>query len=53
MELSIWVLSIPIIIGIILAFITKNMESKKSAKIQLGVWVITGLILIVGWLFTK
>ncbi|MDL4839415.1 hypothetical protein [Aquibacillus rhizosphaerae] len=53
MELLLWITIANILTGLILAVITRNMESKKSSRIQSVVWGIMGIILLAWWLFTK
>lgn len=53
MELLFGITIANILIGFVLAYITRNMESKKSTKVQSSVWGIMCIILILWWLFTK
>ncbi|MGD7043105.1 hypothetical protein [Jeotgalibacillus proteolyticus] len=53
MDLLLWMTVGLITLGFILAFVTRNLGSKKSTTIQSIVWGIAGIFLIVWWLFTK
>ncbi len=50
MELWFLPLIILVVVGVALVFITKNMDNRKSARVQSGVWAVTGIMFLVSWI---
>lgn len=52
MELWFLPLVMPVIVGLTLMLITKNMENKKSTRIHFWTWAAACVVFIVSWVVT-